>query len=88
MFNKIIRFLKDINSDGQASKKKRKFQAWVVTSVSVFILCMYGFSSWIISDNGKPDFALYLTIGTFILWGIATSLGFKIGIYQDIDNQD
>lgn len=65
------------------SKTRKKFKSWVIPSIIVFICCIFGFVSWYISDEGKPDFAILLTIITFIIWGFATSKGFSVGLYED-----
>jgi hypothetical protein len=61
----------------------RKLNSWIKTSVFVFLCCITSFGIWIGKGGGEPNFALALSVVTFLLWGYATSKGFKIGIFKE-----
>lgn len=61
----------------------RKLNNWVKTAIFVFVTCVVSFGLWLVFDDGQPTFALWLSIVTFIVWGYATSKGFRVGIYKD-----
>ena len=63
----------------------KKLNTWVIPSVVCFICSFFGFVSWMLLDEGIPDFALFLTIITFLIWGVATSKGLSIGVFRSED---
>ncbi len=60
----------------------RRLNNWVLTSFFVFLCCIVSFGIWIVKGGGEPNFALGLSVITFLIWGYATSKGFNIGVFK------
>lgn len=66
-----------------AIKQINKFNSWVKYSAIAFIACILNFAIWINSGNGEHNPSLWLGIITLIIWGYATSKGFRAGVFKN-----